>query len=363
MSIGYTLTSAGTIILDGDQSVSPELSTAFDLIPKGGCPFLILLGWESPRWYARQGYWDKAFESLRRLRTSDILAARDLYHIHTWYKEKEAAFEQQHSTFSKCSSRLLVDPHMRRATLASVSVMVAGSLAGTGLTTAALVHVAYACRLTMRFCVLIVPITTLVFVVTKAGLPRLPRRQLYLASLFFIFCISFALCFIPPLAFQLPTLILLCISSVISVVGLGLVSFLYAAEVFPPSHRDVGVALSICIYQICQILVAAFIFLVWGKIDFHILTWVLTVVNLLSLLAVYLFMRESKQYTLEEMQSTFKMSTREFIVYRLRTDFINPFQRYVLRRRVRVQPVEAQGIASYSVPYTDEEAVSLASQP
>ena len=55
------------------------------------------------------------------------------------------------------------------------------------------------------------------------------------------------------------------------------------------------------------------------------------------------------------------MSTGDFIVYRLRTDFLNPLQHYVLRRGVRVQPLDAQGIVSHSVPYTDEEAISLAS--
>jgi hypothetical protein len=38
---------------------------------------------ESPRWYMKKGRYQKAYDSLLRLRNNPILAARDLYYIHS----------------------------------------------------------------------------------------------------------------------------------------------------------------------------------------------------------------------------------------------------------------------------------------
>lgn len=35
---------------------------------------------ESPRWYMEKGKWDKAFNAMRRLRSHDIQATRDMYY-------------------------------------------------------------------------------------------------------------------------------------------------------------------------------------------------------------------------------------------------------------------------------------------
>lgn len=78
-------------------------------------------------------------------------------------------------------------------------------------------------------------------------------------------------------------------------------------------------------------------------------------------LMVFLFMEESKHLTLEDMHLAFQQSTREKVPYRLFTQFVYAFQRYVLRKKVRLQPTEDRDAGYAYTPYTDEEAISLAS--
>lgn len=213
-----------------------QLSYVLDLILKGVCPFLTWLGCESPRWYVLQGHLDKAFESLRCLRNSEILAARELYLLHAWGTAKRPFLE--HSIHLKQIAQLFAVPHIRRATLASITVMVAGSVAGTGLATTALSHTykfGFGVDVIRAIRMIYPAILSCAVFVTRHR--NIRRRRLYLASLFLMFWISFALWSSSPLTPPILALVLLYVSTIISTVGLGLVSFLYVAEIFPASHR------------------------------------------------------------------------------------------------------------------------------
>jgi MFS family permease len=54
---------------------------------------------ESPRWYMKKGRYQKAFESLLRLRNNPVQAARDLYYIHSQLElEKEIIGKNTYAT-------------------------------------------------------------------------------------------------------------------------------------------------------------------------------------------------------------------------------------------------------------------------
>ena len=73
---------------------------------------------ESPRWLISKGRYDKAYESIRRLRRSDIQAARDLYYIHVLLEA-----EKEIQTGRNLFLEMFTVPRNRRATLASGIVM------------------------------------------------------------------------------------------------------------------------------------------------------------------------------------------------------------------------------------------------
>lgn len=78
---------------------------------------------ESPRWYIKKKRYSKAYASLKRLRNTELQAARDLYYIHAQI-EMESAFVKP-SNYVTRFFELFTIPRVRRATLASWTVMIA----------------------------------------------------------------------------------------------------------------------------------------------------------------------------------------------------------------------------------------------
>lgn len=78
---------------------------------------------ESPRWYIKKKRYAKAYASLKRLRNTELQAARDLYYIYAQI-EMEAAFVKKTNYVTRFFE-LFTIPRVRRATLASWTVMIA----------------------------------------------------------------------------------------------------------------------------------------------------------------------------------------------------------------------------------------------
>ncbi|KAI8584426.1 hypothetical protein K450DRAFT_267769 [Umbelopsis ramanniana AG] len=78
---------------------------------------MIYFGPDTPRYYARKGRYNKAFNSLKRLRWTELQAAADLYLIHESVQE-EAAFQRGNPL-----AELFTVARNRRAALASFIVM------------------------------------------------------------------------------------------------------------------------------------------------------------------------------------------------------------------------------------------------
>jgi MFS family permease len=86
---------------------------------------------ESPRWYIKQGRYAEAYNSLKRLRNDHLQAARDLYYIHV-----QIALEREiigDSNYFKRVTELFTIPRVRRATLASFTVMIAQQMCGINI--------------------------------------------------------------------------------------------------------------------------------------------------------------------------------------------------------------------------------------
>lgn len=85
---------------------------------------------ESPRWYIKKGKYFKAYRSLKRLRNTDLQAARDLYYIFAQLR-MEAALVDKQTNYVTRFIQLFTIPRVRRATLASFVVMIAQQMCGS----------------------------------------------------------------------------------------------------------------------------------------------------------------------------------------------------------------------------------------
>lgn len=66
-------------------------------------------------------------------------------------------------------------------------------------------------------------------------------------------------------------------------------------------------------------------------------------------------MRETKQYTLEEIHSVFKKSTRKMVSYRIYTELPYAFKRYILRKHVRLEPFDESRHDGNTAFYSDAD--------
>ena len=85
---------------------------------------------ESPRWYIKNGQYRKAFRSLKRLRNTELQAARDTYYIFAQLR-MEASLVSKNSNYVSRFIQLFTIPRVRRATLASFTVMIAQQMCGS----------------------------------------------------------------------------------------------------------------------------------------------------------------------------------------------------------------------------------------
>lgn len=86
---------------------------------------------ESPRWYIKKGRYAKAFQSLKRLRNTELQAARDLYYISAQINIEREIIGK--SNYVSRFIELFTIPRVRRATLASFTVMLAQQMCGINI--------------------------------------------------------------------------------------------------------------------------------------------------------------------------------------------------------------------------------------
>ena len=132
--------------------------------------------------------------------------------------------------------------------------------------------------------------------------------------------------------------------------------FTYSAEVFPLSHREVGMSwavatclfyaavLSICLPAMLNVMGVIGVFMFYGGL------------NLIAFCMIFLFVPETKQRTLEELDYVFAVPTRTFMKYQLTKTLPFWIKRYVMfNKNAHLEPLFQfdEGIA-------DERTMSIA---
>ena len=302
---------------------------------------------ESPRWYIKKGRYTKAFQSLCRLRNTPLQAARDLYYIHAQISE-EAEIIGTSNYITRCIE-LFTIPRVRRATLASFVVMLAQQMcginiiafysstvfseAGFGTLNAllasfgfGLVNFVFAWPAVWtidtygRRTLLIFTFPQMAWTLLAAGLCFIidEHKTAHVGLIaFFIFLFA---------AFYSP--------------GEGPVPFTYSAEVFPLSHREVGMswAVATCLFW-AAVLSITFprllrAFHPVGAFCFY------AGLNVTALVLIYLFVPETKQRTLEELDYVFAVPTRTHVSYQVFKVLPWWFKRWILwQRNTKLEPL------------------------
>ncbi|KAF8528490.1 hypothetical protein BU17DRAFT_73513 [Hysterangium stoloniferum] len=347
-AFGIFLGFAANLILFQVGNIAWRLQVGSAFIP--AVPLLVGIYFcpESPRWYIKKGRYAEAYKSLCRLRNTPLQAARDLYYIHAILHEEAAIIGK--SNYITRFVELFTIPRVRRATLASFVVMIAQQMCGiniiafysstvfveAGASTKnallasfgfGLVNFAFAWPAVRtidtygRRTLLLFTFPQMAWTLLAAGfsfyIPTSNKDAHLGVIALFIFLFA---------AFYSP--------------GEGPVPFTYSAEVFPLSHREVGMswAVATCLFWAAVLsltfprLLAAFT--PQGAFGFY------AGLNVIAFVMIFLFVPETKQRTLEELDYIFAVPTRTHMSYQLTKVLPWWFKRYILMdKNVGLEPL------------------------
>ncbi|KAK1765544.1 hypothetical protein QBC33DRAFT_516859 [Phialemonium atrogriseum] len=339
-AFGILLGTCANLAVAKTGSISWRLQLGSAFIPAVPLLILIYLCPESPRWYMKKGRYADAFKSLLLLRNNPIQAARDLYYIHAQLEIEKSVIGN--SNYIQRFIELFTIPRVRRATLASFTVMIAQQMCGINIiafysstifeeagTTAfnallasfgfGMVNFLFAWPAIWtidtfgRRSLLLFTFPNMAWSLLAAGLCTLiPGKGGAHMGLVALFVYIFA-------AFYSP--------------GEGPVPFAYSAEVFPLSHREVGMAwaVSTCLFWAAVL-----------SITFPTILASLGVLgafclyagfNVVALAMIFFWVPETKQRTLEELDYVFAVPTSIFMKYQLTKSLPWFVRRHILRRK------------------------------
>ncbi|KAI1634594.1 sugar transporter-domain-containing protein [Biscogniauxia mediterranea] len=315
-----------------------QIGSAF--IPAIPLTILIFFCPESPRWFIKKGRYRDAMQSLLRLRNNPIQAARDLYSIHSQVEIEAEAIGS--STYIKRFIELFTIPRIRRATLASFVVMIAQQMCGINIIafySSTVFRQAGASDFNALLASFGFGLVNFIFAWPAIWtIDTFGRRSLLL----FTFpnmawsLLAAGLCTLIPSASNahvgLVALFIYIFAAFYSP-GEGPVPFTYSAEVFPLSHREVGMswAVSTCLFW------AAVLSITFPKIlqSLGVLGafCLYAGFNVVAFIMLFLWLPETKQRTLEELDYVFGVPTKVFMKYNCFKALPWWFKRYVLFQR------------------------------
>lgn len=291
---------------------------------------------ESPRWLMKKGRYLAAYTSLLKLRNTPLQAARDLYYVHAQLIEESAIIGQ--SNYVQRFIELFTIPRVRRATLASFTVMLAQQMCGINIiafySSSVFVNAGYTNYHALWASFGFGLVNWLFAFPAVWTIDTFGRRGLLL----FTFpnmawtLLAAGFCFwIPgegtnklgPIAF------FIFLFAAFYSPGEGPVPFTYSAEVFPLSHREVGMAWAVatCLFW------AAVLSLTWPSMEYAMTPQgafgFYAALNVTALVMIFLWLPETKQRTLEELDYVFAVPTGKHMSYQVGTVLPWWIKRYI----------------------------------
>ncbi|KAI0326831.1 hypothetical protein GY45DRAFT_1356013 [Cubamyces sp. BRFM 1775] len=316
------------------------------MLGSAGVPALIIMTQvffcpESPRWLIGKGRYDKAFESLMRLRKSSLQAARDLYYIHVLLEA-----EKEIQTGRNLFFELFTVPRNRRATLASGIVMFMQQFCGvnviayysSNIFSQANFSNTQALEASWGFGML----NWLFAFPAVWTIDTFGRRNLLLTTfpLMAIFLLMTGFAFYIPEESKARIAVValgIYLYAMAYSPGEGPVPFTYSAEAFPLYVRDIGMGWATSVLWFFNFIVAITFprllgaFQPQGAFGWYA-GW-----NIMGFFLILLFLPETKALSLEELDQVFSVPTHVHAAYQVKS-FKRTMQKYVFRMKVDPLP-------------------------
>ena len=315
-----------------------QLGSAF--IPAVPLVLLIYFCPESPRWYIKKNRYRDAMHSLLRLRNNAVQAGRDLYYIHVQL-EVEYEFIGK-GNYVVRFIELFTIPRIRRATLASFVVMIAQQMCGINIMafySSTVFKQAGASNFDALLATWGFGLINFLFAFPAIWtIDTFGRRSLLLFTFPQMAWTLFAagLCTMIPGTggphLGLVALFIYLFAAFYSP-GEGPVPFTYSAEVFPLSHREVGMAWAVATCLFWAAVLSITFPLMLAKLGVFGSCILYAGFNLVALVMIFLWLPETKQRTLEELDYIFAVPTRVFMKYQVTKALPWWIRRWVLFRR------------------------------
>lgn len=316
---------------------------------------------ESPRWYIKKHRYQDAFNSLRRLRNTPLQAARDLYYIHAQVRLEEIMLGdgdiqkmdgKQHFTskgrYLARFIQLFTIARVRRATLAAFVVMIAQQMCGINIMafySSTLFTQANASVRVSLFASWGFGLINFVFAWPAVRtIDTFGRRALLLFTFPHMAwtLLAAGACFYIPQhsGAHVPVIALfIYLFAAFYSPGEGPVPFTYSAEAFPLFHREVGMSLAVAVNLFwAGVLTLTFprmtaVFGPTGALGFF------AGLNVMAFVMIFLWVPETKQRTLEELDYIFGVPTRRHMQYQVTEVLPYVWRRYFLRKDAELRPL------------------------
>ncbi|KAK4247565.1 hypothetical protein C7999DRAFT_41108 [Corynascus novoguineensis] len=346
-AFGIFLGTAFNLAVFYTGSINWRLMLGAPFIPAVPLLCLIYICPESPRWYMKKNRYADAWKSMEKLRHHPLQVARDIFYIHS---QLEIEFEiMKGSSYAQRFVELFTIPRVRRATLAAFTVMIAQQMCGINIIAFYSTTVfkengstefqallasfgfglinwlfAFPAFWTIdtfgRRSLLLFTFPNMAWTLLAAGLfTLLPEKSTERAAAVALFVYLFAMFYSP---------------------GEGPVPFTYSAEVFPLSHREIGMgfAVATCLFW-AAVLGMTFPFLL-DRAGVVGAFGVYAGFNVVALIMIFFVVPETKQRTLEELDYVFAVPTRKFAKYQVTEALPWFIKRWVFfQRNAKLRPL------------------------
>ncbi|KAJ4355484.1 uncharacterized protein N0V89_003500 [Didymosphaeria variabile] len=342
--------SANLVVVNtGDIAWRLQLGSAF--IPAVPLIIGIFFAPESPRWLIKKGRHRAAYQALLRLRNSPLQAARDLYLIHAQIQVEDAMIEAREVAKTDNMVTRFIElftiPRVRRATQASGVIMTAQQMCGINIIafySSTIFREAGASNIVALLVSWGFGMTMFIFAFPALyTIDTWGRRTLLIATFPFM-CLTllgtgFSF-YIPESSAAHLGLIALFISLFVAFYspGEGPCAFVYSAEVFPLSHREIGMSWAVATNNFWAAVLGLTFprilqqFTPTGSFGFY------AGLNLVALSWIFCFMPETKQRSLEELDYVFAVPTTTHAKFQLTQVLPWWVGRYILMQKDRAEP-------------------------